>query len=244
MEMAMVECKHKNVIEMHTDKTCRDCGVVISSVSVEKPIESRSITNLYERHMIGSKNIVPKTDETKILRKYFHNDVGDSKKHPSKDAKYLSKFSNSCQKLSMNKTESEYALMLFQRGKKGVGARQYPLVAVWAIYKSCHTYGIPLTDREIKTAVRFEFNRKFFPDMAKILFKMMEVQIPEVDKSKTERYYFKLMVRKILGGWEIDEGMYSANLKMAWNLYNNVYTEGSYRTRARQAITQAFEVKR
>ncbi len=207
-------------------------------MEAERPISRKSKTNLYERHVIGSKDILPKMPETECLKRFMHNDVGDRK--TTKANKYLAKLSNCCQKLGLGTAESEYTLFLFKKGIHEKHARKWPLVAVWAIYKTCQMYGTAISNEEIKMAVKFEFSRQFLPDMGKILYRMMDIEVPE--GKNLEIYHFRLMIRRILGGKEYSEEEYSKNMSMAWKLFTHCYTEGSFRSRARKSISQAFGV--
>lgn len=232
------ECKHERVVENSHESVCSTCGMVLASMSLEDPMEGKSTTNLYERHSIGGRDLLPKMDASIALKRYFHNNVGDD--DTIKNSRTLSKFSNTCQKLNMEKSVSEFALLLFRRGKKKMGARDHPLVAVWAIYNSCRSFGVPISEDEMMVAVLFEFNRKYLPDMTKILYKMMGVEKPDIDPARAEEYHFKLVLRDMIGGEEYKKSDYNHNYNLAWSIYKSGSRDGSYRTRARDAINAVF----
>ena len=243
MSLAATNCNHDTIVTKSDDTICEKCGIVLNpEYEYESPFEGNSVTNLYERHSVGSRDMVPKTGETERIRAYFHNniDVHDSKNK----IRSLSCFSNCCQKLGLDRAASEYSLILFRRGKRAFGPRQHPIVAVWAIYKACQMYGIPISDHEIKTTVKFEFQRKYLPDMTRILYMLMSKNVTAPEAADNEEYHFRLALRKIVGGMTFGESEYAEKIANAWNLYKNVYNDGSCKARSRQSIMQAFGVRK
>ncbi len=237
MRMAAIACGHGNRIETNGEVVCSACGMVMQEGTVEAPYEGSSRTNLFERHATGSKNLLPKAMETDGLRAYLRSEMRD--RVSVKEMDWLRKFSNSAQKLGLNRNESEYAFRLFRRGRETTGSRQYAFVAAWALYKSAKVHGVPITGKEAIAVVRGEFRKAHFPDMTKMLYKMMDVETPH-DNDMV--YNFRAAIMSVLEGREYLKGDYSEMERLAWALYNDVYTTGSYPSRARAAVCEAFGV--
>ena len=242
-KLPAISCKHDDIVESGGETVCTKCGVVLDMITAEPAQQSTSITNLFERHTIGGKNIFPKIGTNSELRRYMrgsHTNIHDEK--TKKEMAVLSKFSNCCESLGLLDAASEYAFALFSRARKSWNARQWPYMAVWALYRSSQAHAIPNSAKEISSVVCAKFNRSSMPDITKILYQVNDIDVaPTANYSK---YNFRLTFKEALAGRTFhSDAAYAEIEENAWYLYNNVYIKGTLKIRAKKAIAVAFGVK-
>ena len=208
---------------------------------------------------MGSRNAIPKTEQTRDLRRYMR--AGIPEQLDPLAAKHLSQFSNCCERLVMGDAETEYAWRTFLRAMRAAEAkaraeaeakaaadggearpkpnRKTAETACWAIYKACKAHGVPLTAGEIHETARREFGRKKLQHMTGILFAHMESEAAAPQDDGAE-YYFRTHLKRMLGGKRYGEKRFAAAMRDAWYMYRNVFVAGSNNARATQAIGAVF----
>lgn len=242
-------CAHKKKIHDEGEIVCGDCGMILderlSTGSAETAIfgSAKSRINLYEMHENGSKEILPKSEDMKRLRRYFHNGIKDEKSPVNTDM--LSKFSNVAEKMGLTASQTEHAWRMFARNMRVRHKRHSPETAVWAIYRVCKTHGVPKTGDEIRRAVQMTWGRKAIKHMTGILYDNMDSETSRSDEGM--EYYFNLNVRKVLllqgkGGRRrrLSASEISRRKKKAWHLFMTIFTTGNPNQRAQSAVRMAF----
>lgn len=262
--MSRIACDHKDTISDNGESVCSRCGVIVSECGNDSAGAADMITSntsngatlsLYQRHAKGTGELVPRMAEMKSLDKFFHHALSD--KRVTEHGKTLSRISNCCTKLELGHSESEYVRNTFfghmasrcendsndnrnnDMGRTCRGGRAAETVC-WAIRNACKVHGMSIDDSKIIDVVKMEFGRTTMPSMMKIIYKFAEIVSPEAD----DRYYFRYMIRRLLGGSEYGKSEYARMERMAWHLFCRVYVDGSPSVRARKAITSAFGLGR
>lgn len=234
-------CGHEKIVATEHESICSICGIVLDDVSLETSVPpTNSKANLYELRSIGSREELPKTKECEPLRAYFHGSISDEKSR--KQARLLSKFSNTCDKLNLIESQREYAWQKFVKALPGKSARKIGETACWAIYESCKAHEIPLEIAEIAQAVKTNFRRKKLQNIISILYENID-SASDRAAHHDERYYFKLNLKKLVNGREVDPARIAEIEKRGWHLYNRVYTVGNCNMRARKAISRAMGMR-
>ncbi len=237
----LIACDHKKIVKVENDTICSKCGVITDKVEfLQNHVGKNSKANLYEILTIGSKEDLPNTNETNLLRHYFHGSTNDDK--TKKCMQLLSKFSNTCNKLNMSDVAQIYAWNLFKKTAPKKSSRKIGETAYWAIYQSCKIHGIPITDKEIEQAIVTNFHRKGLQNLISIMYNYMDCA-PDGAVKGDKNYYFRLNLKKMIKDRLQNRPHYTELEKMAWKMYNDIYTEGNYNTRARRAIAMAWGLK-
>ena len=232
-----VFCRHDRKVENGSEIVCVNCGVIIDDkISVMHDIydTGKSTANLYEKHGIGTKEIIPKTDDGERVRRYFR---GGIKGHSSKvNEDLLSKFSNATDNLGMQDKHTEQAWNMFVNTMETESSRYSAEAAVLAIYKTCKMHAKPKTEDEIRNAVRIAWGRKTIKHMTSILYRYMEKENPEEDL----KYWFNLNIRKRMNGHRWPPERFELYKRKAWYFVTEIFTEGSPNKRSRVAIKKVF----
>ena len=231
MKMAPISCIHDTRVTTSGETVCANCGMVMEERVADKPFERNSKTNLWERHGLGSQSLIPNTEVGKKLKRCIKN-AEDKKTH--RNSEDLKKISNCCQKLKFAEPESEYSLKLYNKYKNSLGSRKYAYVAIWALYKTCKIHGIPIHQKKIISTVSSEFRKSKFPHISKILYEMKEVRLDAAEDD--EKYSFGLALKEMTAGKKFSQKKFAVLKRDAYELFKDVYTEGSPRRRARLAI--------
>ncbi|ABK77333.1 hypothetical protein CENSYa_0700 [Cenarchaeum symbiosum A] len=227
-------CRHEKTIEADAETVCTSCGMVLGETE-EREEPTRSRLNLYESKSIGSLDDVPKTAQNAPLRSYFRGGIRpDSQK---RRAQALSRFSNACERLRLPAAQAEYAYRIFRRTLPKRSARKAAETAWWSIHRSCIMHDNALLPDETAQAVMDAFGRSKMQSTLSILYENME-EMPRVEC--TDGYHFDLAMRRVLAGRSFTGPDYAELKKWAWHLYREVFTRGTGRVRARQAVEHAF----
>ncbi len=243
--VAAVACEHKNeLVKSDGELICPDCGVVIVDKETvqnqEMEVRANSKTTLYNRHKVGTRELVPKNKSTEGVRRFLKGGITNGK--IARNDQLLSTLSKCCNKLGMSEAESEYVRKLYKRGSDYTKKKDSPYVAMWAIYKSSKRHSIPIPSTKIQRTVIEEWGRGHTIHMTHLLWKMMGVPL-DFDETSDERYNFRLYLNKILKGKKFKKHDYAIMERNAWELYKNTYVIGTNPARAKRAISDAFRVR-
>ena len=249
MRTRLIACEHASTIILDGETVCRKCGVILGDNREQVPAGEReaagakSTTNIYERHVTGSRDIIPDTGQMKSLRCYSHKNIYDNDSR--KKLRNISRFSNACDLLGIDDTAAEYALRLFHTAlKQRGGDRRTADVAAWSIYKSCKNHGIPIDGNVIADNVRRQFGRMRIGDIMSIAYDMMDIPVRD-NPDGIMKYHFRLILKKLTKKLpRMDDRQYSRRQADAWNMYNTLFLSGSYDKRAKNAVCKAFGIRR
>ena len=230
-------CRHESMVTAGGETVCEKCGVVTGSGDSPDASGGESRTNLYERLEIGSRNAVPPaglgvTRGAGDVRRYFKGSL-----QPGVE---LSRFSNMCEKLRLPAGAQENAWVLYTRAAEEGSMREAAEHACWAVHNTCRSYGIPIPDTEIKEAAMAVYGRGRLPDMFTISYRHMDV--PGGAAEGSDSYYFNLALRRLAAGVCLTDGQFAKRKAQAWEMYHDVFVEGSADWRARRAVSAAFGV--
>ena len=180
-----------------------------------------SSPNLYESKALGSRNEIPEIEGAASLRRFFRG----------RNAVLLSNFSNVCEKLQIPVPVRETAWTEFQKMSRKAHRRAAEH-ACFALYNACRIYGMPVSDAAIIEAVKMGFSRKKIPSMLSIIYGHMRdgSRIRRIDDRK---YRFNLTMKDAP---EMD----IRKKRLAWQLFTDVYVEGSFERRAKAAISEVL----
>ncbi len=233
-----VWCRHETTVADGGESVCVKCGVVADAddgPGAAGPGESKA--NLYELRAVGSQNVAPRVQfgmsrDGGDIRRYFKGSL--------QAAKGLSRFSNMCEKLRLPMGAQENAWRLYVRAAGKGTMREAAEHACWAIHNTCRSYGIPVPDTEIKAAAMAAYGRGRLPDMFTMSYRHMDV--PGAAAEGSDSYYFNLSLRRLAAGIRLTDAQFAEMKAQAWEMYQNVFVEGSADSRARRAVSAAFGV--
>ena len=238
-------CRHERTVMADGHETvCRDCGTVVDANRVEEdpPGTGRS-HHLYGRHTLGSADPVPamqlgKDRDSAELKRYIPHRI------EGRAARTVSRITGICNALHLPDSLQEDILHRYQRIRaSGCVDGMTPESVALAVYHSVKERAVAVSDRQIITAVKMAFGRRKMPSLARIAYRLADAGGADCTNPRGDRYFFNLMLRRVLRGTTWNRIEYERNQQRAWELYRDVYTAGGRKTRLRQAIEAAFGVR-